>query len=256
MTCPPPSSPTQEECLPPHKRRLRAAEEVNATRRSPAFPGKILALPVFPLGVKMMIFPSPAALKSLRYPRNSQLQTSARRRNQTNQTIPAAATKPLTPTQSACLPAKASSKKRLPLQQYFPRPSQRSVASQSSKNAYSVPSGTGFKEQESILGFRRIRSENSSGSSSFSSRSLRAKRRRKPACTASFPSYDGASVHILAISSFTETDHRLSYSCRTGRAQGSLGYVQTRRDLSRLDQGRRGFGGRAPRIACQNLTTA
>ena len=81
-----------------------------------------------------------------------------------------------------------------------------------------------FKEQESILGFRRIRSENSSGSSSFSSRSLRAKRRRKPACTASFPSYDGASVHILAISSFTETDHRLSYSCRTGRAQGSLGY--------------------------------
>ena len=81
-----------------------------------------------------------------------------------------------------------------------------------------------FKEQESILGFRRIRSENSSGSSSFSSRSLRAKRRRKPACTASFPSYDGASVHILAISSFTETDHRLSYSCRrTGRAQGSLG---------------------------------
>ena len=113
-----------------------------------------------------------------------------------------------------------------------------------------------FKEQESILGFRRIRSENSSGSSSFSSRSLRAKRRRKPACTASFPSYDGASVHILAISSFTETDHRLSYSCRTGRAQGSLGYVQTRRDLSRLDQGRRGFGGRAPRMARQNLTTA
>ena len=83
-----------------------------------------------------------------------------------------------------------------------------------------------FKEQESILGFRRrIRSENFSGSSSFSSRSLRAKRRRKPACTASFPSYDGASVHILAISSFTETDHRLSYSCRTGRAQGSLGYT-------------------------------
>ena len=113
-----------------------------------------------------------------------------------------------------------------------------------------------FKEQESILGFRRIRSENSSGSSSFSSRSLRAKRRRKPACTASFPSYDGASVHILAISSFTETDHRLSYSCRTGRAQGSLGYVQTRRDLSRLDQGRRGFGGRAPTIARQNLTAA
>ena len=101
-----------------------------------------------------------------------------------------------------------------------------------------------FKEQESILGFRRIRSENSSGSSSFSSRSLRAKRRRKPACTASFPSYDGASVHILAISSFTETDHRLSYSCRTGRAQGSLGYVQTMRDSSRLDQGKRGFGGR------------
>ena len=91
-----------------------------------------------------------------------------------------------------------------------------------------------FKEQESILGFRRrIRSENFSGSSSFSSRSLRAKRRRKPACTASFPSYDGASVHILAISSFTETDHRLSYSCRTGRAQGSLGYVQAWRDLSR-----------------------
>jgi len=114
-----------------------------------------------------------------------------------------------------------------------------------------------FKEQESILGFRRrIRSENFSGSSSFSSRSLRAKRRRKPACTASFPSYDGASVHILAISSFTETDHRLSYSCRTGRAQGSLGYVQTRRDLSRLGQGRRGFGGRAPRMARQNLTTA
>ena len=81
-----------------------------------------------------------------------------------------------------------------------------------------------FKEQESILGFRRIRSENSSGSSSFSSRSLRAKRRRKPARTASFPSYDGASVHILASSSFTETDHRLSYSSRTGRAQGSLGY--------------------------------
>ena len=211
----------------------------------------------------MMIFPSPAALKSLRYPKNSQLQTSARRRNQTfqtnqtNQTIPAAATKPLTPTQPACLPAKASSRKRPPLQQYFPRPSQCSVASRSSKNAYNVPSGTGFKEQESILGFRRrIRSENFSGSSSFSSRSLRAKRRRKPACTASFPSYDGASVHILAISSFTETDHRLSYSCRTGRAQGSLGYVQTRRDLSRLDQGRRGFGGRAPRIACQNLTTA
>ena len=84
-----------------------------------------------------------------------------------------------------------------------------------------------FKEQESILGFRRIRSENSSGSSSFSSRSLRAKRRRKPACTASFPSYDGASVHILAISSFTETDHRLSYSSRTGRAQGSLGYSRS-----------------------------
>ena len=93
-----------------------------------------------------------------------------------------------------------------------------------SKNANYVPSGTGFKEQESILGFRRIRSENSSGSSSFSSRSLRAKRRRKPACTASFPSYDGASVPILAISTFTETDHRFSYSCRTGRAQGSLGY--------------------------------
>ena len=82
-----------------------------------------------------------------------------------------------------------------------------------------------FKEQESILGFRRIRSENFSGSSSFSSRSLRAKRRRKPACTASFPSYDGASVPILAISTFTETDHRFSYSCRTGRAQGSLGYA-------------------------------
>ena len=82
-----------------------------------------------------------------------------------------------------------------------------------------------FKEQESILGFRRrIRSENFSGSSSFSSRSLRAKRRRKPACTASFPSYDGASCHHLAISSFKETGHRLSYSCRTGRAQGSLGY--------------------------------
>ena len=126
MTCPPPSSPTQEECLPPHKRRLRAAEEVNATRRSPAFPGKILALSVFPLGVKMMIFPSPAALKSLRYPRNSQLQTSARRRNQTiqtnqkNQTIPAAATKPLTPTQPACLPAKASSRKRPPFSSTFP----------------------------------------------------------------------------------------------------------------------------------------
>ena len=230
MTCPPPSSPTQEECLPPHKRRLRAAEEVNATRRSPAFPGKILALSVFPLGVKMMIFPSPAALKSLRYPRNSQLQTSARRRNQTNQTIPAAATKPLTPTQPACLRAPFQRKplpgRAPPLQQYFPRPSQCSVASRSSKNAYNVPSGTGFKEQESILGFRRrIRSENFSGSSSFSSRSLRAKRRRKPACTASFPSYDGASVHILAISSFTETDHRLSYSSRTGRAQGSLGYI-------------------------------
>ena len=90
-----------------------------------------------------------------------------------------------------------------------------------------------FKEQESILGFRRrIRSENSSGSSSFSSRSLRAKRRRKPACTASFPSYDGASVHILAISSFTETDHRLSYSSRTGRAQGSLGYISSSRHFS------------------------
>jgi|Dee2metaT_26_FD_contig_71_72469_length_741_multi_2_in_0_out_0_1 hypothetical protein len=125
------------------------------------------------LGVKMMIFPSPAALKSLRFPKISQLQTSARRRNQTNQTIPAAATKPRTPTQPARLPAKASPRKRLPLQQHFPRPSQRSVTSQSSKNAYNVPSGTGFKEQESILGFRRIRSENSSGSSSFSSRSLR-----------------------------------------------------------------------------------
>ena len=55
-----------------------------------------------------------------------------------------------------------------------------------------------FKEQESILGFRRIRCENSSGSSSFSSRSLRAKRRRKPACTASFPSYDGASVSSVS----------------------------------------------------------
>ena len=44
------------------------------------------------------------------------------------------------------------------------------------------------------------------------------------ACTASFPSYDGASVHILASSSFRETDHRLSFGCRTGRAQGSLGY--------------------------------
>ena len=225
---------------PPHERRLKAAEETNATRSSTAFPGKIVALSRFPLGVMMMIFPSPAALKSLRYPKNSQLQTSARRRNQTfqtnqtNQTIPAAATKPLTPTQPACLPAKASSRKRPPLQQYFPRPSQCSVASRSSKNAYNVPSGTGFKEQESILGFRRrIRSENFSGSSSFSSRSLRAKRRRKPACTASFPSYDGASVHILAISSFTETDHRLSYSSRTGRAQGSLGYVQAWRDLSR-----------------------
>ena len=52
-----------------------------------------------------------------------------------------------------------------------------------------------------------------------------AKRRRKPACTASFPSYDGASVHILASSSSRETDHRLSFGCRTGRAQGSLGYV-------------------------------
>ena len=31
----------------------------------------------------------------------------------------------------------------------------------------------------------------------------------------SSPSYDGASVHILAISSFTETYHRLSYSCDT-----------------------------------------
>ena len=150
-TCPPPSSPTQEECLPPHKRRLRAAEDVNATRRSPAFPGKILALPVFPLGVKMMIFPSPAALKSLRYPRSSQLQTSARRRNQTNQTIPAAATKPLTPTQSACLPAKASSKKRLPLQQYFPRPSQRSVASQSSKNASVFHPELGSKSRKAFL---------------------------------------------------------------------------------------------------------
>ena len=87
-----------------------------------------------------------------------------------------------------------------------------------------VPSGTGFKEQESILGFRRIRSENSSGSSSFSSRSLQAKRRRKPACTASFPSYDGASLQHLASGSSRETDHRLSYCCRTGRAQGSLGY--------------------------------
>ena len=74
-----------------------------------------------------------------------------------------------------------------------------------------------------------------------------AKRRRKPACTASFPSYDGASVHILASSSSRETDHRLSFGCRTGRAQGSLGYVQTMRDLSRLDQGKRGFGGRAQR---------
>ena len=85
-----------------------------------------------------------------------------------------------------------------------------------------------FKEQESILGFRRrIRSENFSGSSSFSSRSLQAKRRRKPACTNFFPAYDGAGFHILAISSFTETDHRLPYSCRTGRAQGSLGYLLT-----------------------------
>ena len=214
---------------PPNRRRVQAAEGTNATRRSPALPGKILALSMFPLGVKMLIFPSPAALKSLRYPKNSQLQASARRRNQTNQTnqtIPAAATKPLTPTQPACLPAKASSRKRPPLQQYFSRPSQCSVASRPSKNAYNVPSGTGFKEQESILGFRRrIRSENFSGSSSFSSRSLRAKRRRKPACTASFPSYDGASVPILAISTFTETDHRFSYSCRTGRAQGSLGYT-------------------------------
>ena len=123
MTCPPPSSPTQEECLPPHKRRLRAAEEVNATRRSPAFPGKILALSVFPLGVKMMIFPSPAALKSPRYPKNSQPRTSARRRNQTNQmnwTIPAAATKPPSPTQPACLPAKASFRKRLPVSSTSP----------------------------------------------------------------------------------------------------------------------------------------
>ena len=98
------------------------------------------------------------------------------------------------------------------------------MASQTSKNAHYVPSGTGFKEQESILGFRRIRSENSSGSSSFSSRSLRPKRRRNPACTASFPSYDGASLRHLASSSFRETDHRIYYSCRTGPAQGSLGY--------------------------------
>ena len=51
-----------------------------------------------------------------------------------------------------------------------------------------------------------------------------AKRRRKPVCTASFPSYDGASLQHLASSSFRETDHRLSFGCRTGRAQGSLGY--------------------------------
>ena len=51
-----------------------------------------------------------------------------------------------------------------------------------------------------------------------------AKRRRKPACTASFPSHDGASLQHLASSSFRETDHRLSFGCRTGRAQGSLGY--------------------------------
>ena len=130
------------------------------------------------------------------------------------------------------------------------------MASQTSKNAHYVPSGTGFKEQESILGFRRIRSENSSGSSSFSSRSLRPKRRRNPACTASFPSYDGASLRHLASSSFRETDHRIYYSCRTGPAQGSLGYMQTGRDLSRLDQGRRGFGGRAQRTERQNSAAA
>ena len=54
-----------------------------------------------------------------------------------------------------------------------------------------------------------------------------AKRRRKPACTASFPSHDGASLQHLASSSFRETDHRLSFGCRTGRAQGSLGYLIT-----------------------------
>ena len=46
----------------------------------------------------------------------------------------------------------------------------------------------------------------------------RARNRKIAGQASSSPSYDGArgaSVHILAISSFTETYHRLSYSCDT-----------------------------------------
>ena len=43
-------------------------------------------------------------------------------------------------------------------------------------------------------------------------------------CCLTSPPFDGASLQHLASSSFRETDHRLSFGCRTGRAQGSLGY--------------------------------
>ena len=40
------------------------------------------------------------------------------------------------------------------------------------------------------------------------------------------------------------------------RRQCEMNVIDKARDSSREDKGRRGFGGRAPRISCQNLTAA